>query len=186
MCIWWWHSLAARLTVFQSFLLSLKQQQNLMKIMFSCICFPVWPHPPKIMEKKKKYFILVNCICVNIWITLFTVLLFSLRLATLSNAMDIIYIMVSQTTYKWLLKLWLWILSIYIYQNQTEWSENVFELKLYCHAPCSSPDFAETHLFNFNLVSSKEMHLMKLNSLTNQLHTLVSMFGHKWKTSSKW
>ena len=34
---------------FSVFLLSLKQQQNLMKIMFSCIHFPVWPYPPKIM-----------------------------------------------------------------------------------------------------------------------------------------
>ena len=44
---------------FSVFLLSLKQQQNLMKIMFSCIHFPVWPYPPKIM--KKMYFIQVNC-----------------------------------------------------------------------------------------------------------------------------
>ena len=29
---------------FSIFLLSLKQQQNLMKIMFSCIRFPVWPY----------------------------------------------------------------------------------------------------------------------------------------------
>ena len=41
---------------FSIFLLSLKQQQKLMKIMFSCIHFPVWPYPPKIM--KKLYFIL--------------------------------------------------------------------------------------------------------------------------------
>ena len=34
---------------FSIFLLSLKQQQNLMKIMFSCIHFPVWPYPPKII-----------------------------------------------------------------------------------------------------------------------------------------
>ena len=33
---------------FSVFLLSLKQQ-NLMKIMFSYIHFPVWPYPPKIM-----------------------------------------------------------------------------------------------------------------------------------------
>ena len=45
--------------VFSVFLLSLKQQQNLTKIMFSCIHFPVWPYPPKIM--KILYFILVNC-----------------------------------------------------------------------------------------------------------------------------
>ena len=44
---------------FSIFLLSLKQQQNLMKIMFSCINFPIWPYPPQIM--KKMYFILVNC-----------------------------------------------------------------------------------------------------------------------------
>jgi len=30
-----------------------------MKIMFSCIPFPVWPYPPRIM--KNLYFILVNC-----------------------------------------------------------------------------------------------------------------------------
>ena len=44
---------------FSVFLLSLKQQQNLMKIMFSCIHFPIRPYPPKIM--KNLYFILVNC-----------------------------------------------------------------------------------------------------------------------------
>ena len=33
---------------FSVFLLCLKQQQNLMKIMFSCNHFPVWPNPPKI------------------------------------------------------------------------------------------------------------------------------------------
>ena len=43
---------------FSVFLLGLKQQQNLIKIMFSCIHFPVWLYPPKIM--KKMYFILVN------------------------------------------------------------------------------------------------------------------------------
>ena len=32
---------------FSIFLLSLKQQQNLMKIMFSCIHFTLWPYPPK-------------------------------------------------------------------------------------------------------------------------------------------
>ena len=40
---------------FSSFLLSLKQQQNLMKIMFSCIHFPIWPYPPKIMQKNVFY-----------------------------------------------------------------------------------------------------------------------------------
>ena len=44
-CIWQWRTLAACSTVFQS-LLSLKQQQNLMKIMFSCIHFPVSIPPP--------------------------------------------------------------------------------------------------------------------------------------------
>ena len=44
---------------FSVFLLSLKRQRNLMKMMFSCIHFPIWPYPPKIM--KKLYFILVNC-----------------------------------------------------------------------------------------------------------------------------
>ena len=34
---------------FSVFLLSLKQQQNLIKIMFSCIHFPMWPYPPKLM-----------------------------------------------------------------------------------------------------------------------------------------
>ena len=50
---------------FLVFLLSLKQQQNLMKIMFSCIHFPVWPYPPKIMTKM--YFILVNCMGWQVW-----------------------------------------------------------------------------------------------------------------------
>ena len=45
---------------FSIFLFSLKQQQNLMKIMFSCIHFPVRPYPPQIMEKQQLYFILVN------------------------------------------------------------------------------------------------------------------------------
>ena len=41
---------------FSVFLLSLKQQ-NLMKIMFSCIHFPIWPYIPKIMiEKKNKLY----------------------------------------------------------------------------------------------------------------------------------
>ena len=31
---------------FSAFLLSLKQEQNLMQIIFSCIHFPVWPYPP--------------------------------------------------------------------------------------------------------------------------------------------
>ena len=34
---------------FSPFLLSLKQQQKLMKIMFSYIHFPIWLYPPKIM-----------------------------------------------------------------------------------------------------------------------------------------
>ena len=34
---------------FSVFLLSLKPQQNLMKIMFSCIHFPLGPYPPKII-----------------------------------------------------------------------------------------------------------------------------------------
>ena len=34
---------------FFNFFASLKQQQNLMKIMFSCIQFPVWPYPLKII-----------------------------------------------------------------------------------------------------------------------------------------
>ena len=36
---------------FSTILLSLKRQQNLMKIMFSCIHFPVWPYPPPNNEK---------------------------------------------------------------------------------------------------------------------------------------
>ena len=60
------------LNSFSVFLLSLKQEQNLMKIMFSCIHFPVWPYPPpppQIMREKQQqqqqqqkqlYFILVK------------------------------------------------------------------------------------------------------------------------------
>ena len=44
---------------FSIFLLSLKQQQNLVKIMFSCIHFPICPYPPQ--NNDKLYFILVNC-----------------------------------------------------------------------------------------------------------------------------
>ena len=36
---------------FSDFLLSLKPQQNLMKIMFPCIHFPVWPYLPQIKNK---------------------------------------------------------------------------------------------------------------------------------------
>ena len=36
---------------FSVFLFSLKQQQNLMKIMFSCIPFPIWPDHHKILQK---------------------------------------------------------------------------------------------------------------------------------------
>ena len=39
---------------FSIFLLSLKQ--NCMKIMFSCIHFPVWPNPPKIMRKTNVFY----------------------------------------------------------------------------------------------------------------------------------
>ena len=39
---------------FSIFLLSLKRQ-NLMKITFSCIHFPVWPYPPQIMKKNVFY-----------------------------------------------------------------------------------------------------------------------------------
>ena len=41
---------------FSIFLLNLKQQQNLMKIMFSCIHFPVWPYPPILWEKKNAFY----------------------------------------------------------------------------------------------------------------------------------
>ena len=34
---------------FSVFLLCFIQQQNRMKLMFSCIHFPIWPYPPKIM-----------------------------------------------------------------------------------------------------------------------------------------
>ena len=34
---------------------SFKQQQNLMKIMFSSIHFPIWPYPPKIMKNNVFY-----------------------------------------------------------------------------------------------------------------------------------
>ena len=72
--IWWWHvSASCSFNGFSVFLLSLKQQQNLMKIMFSCIHFPVWPYPPKIM--KKMYFILVNCMGWQVWDPLLTFLL---------------------------------------------------------------------------------------------------------------
>ena len=40
---------------FSIFLLSLKQQQNLMKIMFSSIHFPTWLYPPQIMTFKIFY-----------------------------------------------------------------------------------------------------------------------------------
>ena len=53
--------------IFSIFLLSLKQQQNLMKIMFSCIHFPVWPYPPEIM--KKLYFIPANYMGWQVWQT---------------------------------------------------------------------------------------------------------------------
>ena len=51
---------------FSVFLLSLKQQQILMKIMFSCIHFPIWPYLPKLM--KNLFFILVNCMGWQVWI----------------------------------------------------------------------------------------------------------------------
>ena len=57
-------SVSCSFNSFSVFLLSLKQQQNLMKIMFSCIHFPTWPypppHPPKNNNNEKLYFILVN------------------------------------------------------------------------------------------------------------------------------
>ena len=40
---------------FSVFFLCVKQEQNFMKIMFSCIHFPVWPYPPKIMGGFKFY-----------------------------------------------------------------------------------------------------------------------------------
>ena len=54
------HLVMAGVNSFSVFLLSLKQQQNLMKIMFFYIYFPIWPYLPKIMIKKKKKIILVN------------------------------------------------------------------------------------------------------------------------------
>ena len=53
---------------FWIFWISLKQQQNLMKIMFSCIHLPIWPYPPKIMIFL--YFIQVNCMCWQVWYTI--------------------------------------------------------------------------------------------------------------------
>ena len=41
---------------FSIFLLSLKQQQNLVKIMLPCIHFPVWPYPPQIMRKNPVFY----------------------------------------------------------------------------------------------------------------------------------
>ena len=41
---------------FSIFLFSLKQQQNLMKIMFSCIHFPIWPYHPKTKTNKTTVF----------------------------------------------------------------------------------------------------------------------------------
>ena len=62
-------SVSCSFNSFSIFLLSLKQQQNLMKIMFSCIHFPIWPYPPPPPHthtpppnNEKLYFILVNCI----------------------------------------------------------------------------------------------------------------------------
>ena len=40
---------------FSVFLLCFTQQQNFMKIMFSCIHFPTWPYPPQIMKKTVFY-----------------------------------------------------------------------------------------------------------------------------------
>ena len=40
---------------FSNFLFSLKQQQNLMKSVFSCIHFSLWPYPPKIIIFFKFY-----------------------------------------------------------------------------------------------------------------------------------
>ena len=39
-----------------NFLLSLKQQQYLVKIMFSCIHFPEVPYSPKIMKEKNVFY----------------------------------------------------------------------------------------------------------------------------------
>ena len=51
---------------FLIFLLSLiLKQQNLIKIMFSCIHFPIWPCPPQII--KIVYFVLINCINWQVW-----------------------------------------------------------------------------------------------------------------------
>ena len=75
---------------FWIFLLSLKQIQNLMKILFSCIHFLIWPAawcsqvnsppppppPPQLIIMKKLYFILVNCIGWQVCWTCILVLLF--------------------------------------------------------------------------------------------------------------
>ena len=64
-------SVSCSFSSFSVFLLSLKQQ-NLMKIMFSCIHFPIWPYFPK--NNENLYFILVNCmgwqVCIITKITL--------------------------------------------------------------------------------------------------------------------
>ena len=53
---------------FSVFLLSLKQQQNLMKIMFYCIPFPKWTYSPKIFLKKQQlYFVPINCMGWQVW-----------------------------------------------------------------------------------------------------------------------
>ena len=49
-------SVGCSLDSFSIFLLSLKQQQNLKKIMFFCIHFPIWPNPPKILRKKTVFY----------------------------------------------------------------------------------------------------------------------------------
>ena len=51
---------------FFSLFASLKQQQSLMKIMFSCIHLPVWPYPSKIMIFK--ICIPVNCMGWQVWL----------------------------------------------------------------------------------------------------------------------
>ena len=58
-------SVSCSFSSFSVFLCSLKQQQNLMKIMFSWIHFPIWPYSPQ--NNEKLYFILVNCMGWQVW-----------------------------------------------------------------------------------------------------------------------
>ena len=103
---------------FSIFLLSLKQQQNLMKIMFSCIHFPIWPYPPQIMIKKI-IIVLVNCmgwqVC-NMVVVIISFLLFLLLL--FSSSITVVFCqsgIPSEWTFTWVV-LQQWSLSSSIEQ----------------------------------------------------------------------